>query len=834
MVVSCLSGLRKVGATLTRAVLVIAAAAAAHTASAAVSFIQGNSAVPQTPQTTVSATYRGAQTPGNLNVVAIGWYNTTAHVIAVTDAAGNTYTLAAGPTTQAEAGTQAIYYAPNIAGAVASGNHVTVTFDAAVPFPDLRIAEYSGIATTNPVDAAASATGVGTVSGAAVKTTAATDLLVAANYVTTATTGPGSGYASRLLTSPDGDILQDGVGTAAGTYFTSAPLAPSGAWIMQLVAFRAAVSSTQPPPSAPAGLAAAGATNGIKLSWTPSSGTVTQYLIERCQGTGCTSFAQIAATAANGYTDPAVTSGTSYSYRVRAQGATASLVSGYSNIATATTQSSGTVTSAIAFVQRNAATPQSLQSAVSATYAAAQNAGDLNVVVVGWNDSVAQVRSVTDTRGNTYQLAVGPTVSSGNLTQAIYYAANVGASSAGANVVTVTFDRPAAYVDLRIAAYRGVATTNPLDVVSTGVGISANSATSSVSTANANDLIVAANTVATGTTGAGAGYVSRVVTSPDSDILEDRVVTASGSYAATAPLSSSGAWVMQLVAFRAASSGGIASSSGTSPTISGTPGTSVQVGQTYNFQPTASAGGGTVSFSIQNKPAWASFSIATGALTGAPTAANVGTYAGIIISVSNGTASAALPSFTITVQPSSTSTPPPTIAGTPTTSVKVGAAYSFVPTASDPNGYSVTFSVANLPSWASFNTSTGQISGTPGAANVGTYSNIVITVSDGKASASLAPFSITVTQLAMGTATVTWTPPTTNSDGTALTNLAGYHIYYGTSSGALTSVITVSNPGTASYVVSNLSPGTYYFAVKSYTSAGVESSSSNVASKTIQ
>ncbi|MGH7146315.1 MAG: hypothetical protein ACREIJ_00225, partial [Nitrospiraceae bacterium] len=73
-------------------------------------------------------------------------------------------------------------------------------------------------------------------------------------------------------------------------------------------------------------------------------------------------------------------------------------------------------------------------------------------------------------------------------------------------------------------------------------------------TTNANDLLVAANVVQTFTSGPGAGFTNRMVTVPDGDIVEDRVVSATGSYSATASLSSAGAWVMQLVAFRAAGS----------------------------------------------------------------------------------------------------------------------------------------------------------------------------------------------------------------------------------------------------------------------------------------
>ena len=90
------------------------------------------------------------------------------------------------------------------------------------------------------------------------------------------------------------------------------------------------------------------------------------------------------------------------------------------------------------------------------------------------------------------------------------------------------------------------------------------------------------------------------------------------------------------------------------------------------------------------------------------------------------------------------------------------------------------------------------------------------------------------TRVCPGIATLSWTPPTSNTDGTALTNLAGYRIHYGTSPAALTSTIQIANPGLSRYTLSNLSSGTYYFAVRAYTSAGSESANSNVVSKVVQ
>src|SRR5262250_1353542 len=193
----------------------------------------------------------------------------------------------------------------------------------------------------------------------------------------------------------------------------------------------------------------------------------------------------------------------------------------------------------LSFVQINSATPQSSAATVSVPYTSAQFAGDLNVVVVGWNDATAQVSSVTDTRGNPYVRAVGPTVRSGSATQSIYYAANIAAAGANSNTVTVTFSTAASFPDIRIAEYRGVATANPVDVTAAATGSSTLSDSGSVATTNANDLLVGANLLQKHTTGAGTSYTSRVITS-DGDILEDSIVTATGGYSATAPTSSTG------------------------------------------------------------------------------------------------------------------------------------------------------------------------------------------------------------------------------------------------------------------------------------------------------
>ena len=241
-----------------------------------------------------------------------------------------------------------------------------------------------------------------------------------------------------------------------------------------------------------------------------------------------------------------------------------------------------TVPVAVGFAQVAAATPQVPTQVVTVTYPAGQTAHDLNVVVVGWNDTTATVQTVKDSAGNTYSLAIGPTSGTG-LRQSIYYAANI---VGGSNTVTVTFSQAAVYPDIRILEYRGIST---VDVTAGASGSSATASSGAATTTVANELIFGANTVATSSR-VGSGFTSRIITSPDGDIAEDKVVTAIGSNSATSTLTSSGPWVMQMVTFSEVSSPAPSVTSvspNTGPTAGGTSvtitGTNFASGATATF-----------------------------------------------------------------------------------------------------------------------------------------------------------------------------------------------------------------------------------------------------------
>jgi hypothetical protein len=181
------------------------------------------------------------------------------------------------------------------------------------------------------------------------------------------------------------------------------------------------------------------------------------------------------------------------------------------------------------------------------------------------------------------------------------------------------------------------------------------------------------------------------------------------------------------------------------------------------------------------------------------------------------------------------------ISGSPITSITAGTRYLFTPRASGTG--TLKFVIENRPGWANFSSSTGTLSGRPGPEHVTReFNNIKISVISGTSRATLPAFSIDVkssstsgsitTTEPTGTTpesvTLTWLPPTENSDGTALTNLAGYRIYSGSSAGALTARTMLSNPGLTRYVVQSLKVGERYFAVASVSTKGVESSLSRV------
>jgi hypothetical protein len=177
----------------------------------------------------------------------------------------------------------------------------------------------------------------------------------------------------------------------------------------------------------------------------------------------------------------------------------------------------------------------------------------------------------------------------------------------------------------------------------------------------------------------------------------------------------------------------------------------------------------------------------------------------------------------------------PEISGDPPGAITAALQYLFTPTIRDADGDSLTITVAGLPDWAEFDSKTGSISGTPTESDIGIYNEISITVSDGSLSDTLGPFSIEVVSqgAAIGSVTLSWTAPNTNTDGSTLRDLAGYRIYWGPAFGDYHTIVSIDNPSVNRYVIENLDPGDYTFVATAVNTAGVESNHSQTATATV-
>jgi len=272
------------------------------------------------------------------------------------------------------------------------------------------------------------------------------------------------------------------------------------------------------------------------------------------------------------------------------------------------------------------------------------------------------------------------------------------------------------------------------------------------------------------------------------------------------------------------------------PRMSGRPLTFVPAGWSYAFHPVArDPDGQRLVFTVANRPAWATFDRRSGRLAGRPARSLAGRlYRNIRVCASDGRAKACLPAFSIRIAASNRA---PRISGTPSRTARVGAKYSFKPRTFDADRHRVWFLIVNKPVWATFDRRTGRLSGTPRAFHAGRVTRGVrIAVTDGYLKTWLPGYSLQVTGPPAGTAgsaRLSWSAPTRNTDGSRLTNLRGYVIEYGTRRDQLNGRLDVRGEAVTSAVVEDLAPATWYFGVRAVSTAGIESRLSEVVSKTI-
>lgn len=593
-------------------------------------FVQATGNTVAADASIVLVTYPGPEAAGDLNVVVVGWPDTSSSVTSVVDDNTNTYVLAG--TTAGNGLTQAIYYAPNIVLPNNSTPTVTVTFNQTASVPDVRILEYTGLSAGAPLDNWAGGTGISASADSFGATTSGSDLILGAGTTGSAFTAAGVGFTSRIITSPFGDIVED-INTAqpGGTYNATAPTSSSKPWVMQVIGFSVAgVNFLNPPtisPSTPITPASGSDVGGTAVTITGTNfqpgavvlfGSAPAISGINCTESGGTTITCLTPADSDGAKDVTVvnvdrqSSSAPGAYTFQNVTPTISTITpatGPTNGGTAVTiaggnfqvganvligglpaagvvvQDSSTITAntpglpagtadvtvnnpgggtatqpdaftyalgtgPVNYIQRGGVVGAVTTTTVVGLLPNPQTAGNLNVVIIGWNDTVATVSSVTDTEGNTYFAAL-PIVTGTGLSQVFYYAANIVGDSGTPNQITVTFSQAAPFPDVQILEYSGLEVSSPIDAAAGDFGSGLLSDTGACATTAPLTMIVAGTTVSSTISGAGSGFNLLNITQPNGDSAEHQIASVAGSCAATQPLRSAGNWVTQAVAFKA-------------------------------------------------------------------------------------------------------------------------------------------------------------------------------------------------------------------------------------------------------------------------------------------
>jgi fibronectin type 3 domain-containing protein len=367
----------------------------------------------------------------------------------------------------------------------------------------------------------------------------------------------------KIERSPDGvTFAQIGTTGAATTSFSDSPLNPLTTYFYRVratnsagdsaysnVASTATLADTTPPTSPTNLTATAASSTQINLSWTASTDNVgvTQYQIQRCQGAGCNSFAQVGTSTTPSFPDSGLLANTSYSYQARALDA-AGNASGFSNIASATTQAAAPPPP-VTLVQQ-AETSVASGTTLSQTFPAASVSGDLIVVTVKWGSQALAVSSIGDNKGNAYTSAIGPTNWDGTLkTAQTFYAKNIVGGGAPITItMTLTGNSSTSSVHLYQLEYTNVDPATSVDTTCASVGLGTAISCGPVTTNFANDLLLAVAFNDSAVTSAGPGFTT--LSTYHSNVVESEQTSAAGPYTVTATNTSSTNWFIHVLAIK--------------------------------------------------------------------------------------------------------------------------------------------------------------------------------------------------------------------------------------------------------------------------------------------
>jgi hypothetical protein len=611
-----------------------------------------------------TATFSAQPATGNTVVAGIVCYGPTGCPISsITDNLDNSYTQVGPTASYGGPATNVTNVALYCASGILSGSNFTVTAtlgNSGSGDSNLYIAEYSGLTCTVDQSASGSLTdGTPTtlLQTSSATTTNSSDLLVAVSGATTGGVATaGSGYQLRQngnSGAAEYGGFEDQTVTATGSYSGSMTLASStSSWAMVMVGLKGSAGGAPP----------------TITSFTPTSGLAnTSVTITGTNFTGATAV-RFNGTAATSFT---VNSATQVSATVPT-GATTGHISVTTPSGTGTSTTNFTVTTSsggITYIQsqEKISSTGGSPNAQSATFSAQPTAGDTVVVgLVCWASAGCQITSVADNFSNTYtQIGTTTHYLGTNADVALYCASGI--SSASNFQVTATLTNTGGDSDLYIAEYSGL--TCNVDQTASGSGSTSTTSlqTSSVTTTNATDLLVAVagSTIGNAAT-AGSGYTLRQNDNSGTAEyggFEDRTVTATGSYSGsmTVAVSTSG-WGMAMAALKGSSSGGAA------PTITSFTPTSGPVNTSVTITGTNLTGATSVKFNGTPATTFNVNSSTQIVATVSPTA----TTGPISVTTPSGTATST-GSFTITV-------PAPTVTNFAPTSGSVGASVTITGT----------------------------------------------------------------------------------------------------------------------------------------------------------